>query len=154
MTSIWCRITNRECTPNSTAIKYALKRISFASHIDISESANYSVDKSKFFVNLKSIKLFNDNKIYTNTYELCDELSDIKECDTNLSFEDRSVLYYISGWIQLKLSHKFKKCNICSCYLLQHSQIIPEEALLTTLKSNKFHPLPQIFAIIEICESI
>jgi hypothetical protein len=45
--------------PNSINVKNALKRISFASHIDVSLNSNYSLDESTFFTSLTS---FNNYK--------------------------------------------------------------------------------------------
>jgi len=52
----------------------------------------------------------------------------------------------------LKLKHSLRNCDTCYTYLNQISpQIISDDAKLTSLK-GKFHSLPEIVSILDVCE--
>lgn len=68
--------------PNSVDVKYALKRISFAKHIDISKSWNYNQDDSTFFTSIDSLKKYQNEKLYKTTI-VCEDM-DIYDVNLDL----------------------------------------------------------------------
>jgi hypothetical protein len=144
--------SNGQAHPNSVDVRYALRKISFANHIDISKDSNYSCDESRFFTELETFKEFKDRKNF-NTIEFSEEFNSdhINFCE-ELDYDTKNILYYLAGWIQLKLQKRLKNCAKCSTFLNQnHLNVVSNDANLTSLK-QKFHASPAIVSILDVCE--
>ncbi len=98
------------------------------------------------------MKKFEEKKLYETTI-VCDQIDIGKlDYDKELDIDERNVLYYIAGWIQLKLKYSLN-CDTCLNYIDKGNPtlVLPIEAQLTHHK-QKFSAIPAFFSIVDICE--
>lgn len=138
--------------PSAVQFRQHLKLITLSQITDVPKCSSYDIDDTPNLIDFirshsKTRKADVDYLVKHNF-----DLPSIDE--TVIGYVEEKGLYYIAGWVGLRVSSAVKGCDECSRHLFTDNPLLSQSSLTSTMSYGGLkHPSDELFQVIQNAES-